>query len=81
MGIGVTGWSGQGMYTNAEHKVLYCTISRADVETIKSLVAEADAAAFVVIGQGHSASGGVWRARKPNKLQPEMPAPLTENNQ
>ena len=73
MGIGVTSWAGQGMYTKAEHSVLYCTISRADVETIKNLVSEVDAEAFVVIGQGHSASGGVWRARKTGNQKVEQP--------
>ncbi len=73
MGIGVTSWSGQGMYTKEQHSILYCTISRADVETIKSLVAEVDDNAFVVIGQGHSASGGVWRACKQNKNKAMQP--------
>ena len=79
MGIGVTSWTGQGMYTQAEHSVLYCTISRADVETIKNLVMEADEDAFVAIGQGHSASGGVWRAHKLRKDKRAKPVPTKDS--
>jgi len=62
MGIGVTHWQGTGMYTGAAQEVLFCTISRPDVETLKSLVYEIDPASFVVIGQGHQARGGTFSA-------------------
>ncbi len=61
LGIGVTAWAGRGMFTEAEHTVLFCTLSRPDVNTLKTIVAEADPHAFVVIGQGHQAKGGVLR--------------------
>ena len=61
LGIGVTAWVGRGMFTNAEHTVLFCTLNRPDVNTLKNVVAEADPHAFVVIGQGHQAKGGVFR--------------------
>ena len=61
LGTGVTAWAGRGMFTDAEHAVLFCTISRPDVNTLKTVVAEADPYAFVVIGQGHQARGGVLR--------------------
>ncbi|RMF00079.1 MAG: YitT family protein [Chloroflexi bacterium] len=61
MGIGVTGWEGRGMFTHAERTVLFCTISRPDVNSLKMIVAEADPHAFMVIGQGHQASGGMFR--------------------
>ena len=64
MGIGVTAWSGQGMYTDKDHAVLFCTISRPDVESLKVVVTEVNAHAFIVIGQGHQASGGVLKPRK-----------------
>ncbi|NUQ39260.1 MAG: YitT family protein [Caldilineales bacterium] len=61
MGIGVTRWTGQGMFTAEERSVLFCTVSRPDVKTLNTIVAEIDPAAFVVIGQGHSAHGGMLR--------------------
>jgi uncharacterized membrane-anchored protein YitT (DUF2179 family) len=64
MGIGVTAWQGQGMYTDHEHTVLFCTISRPDVETLRSVITEVDSKAFIVIGQGHQSSGGVLKQRK-----------------
>ncbi len=77
LGIGVTAWAGRGMFTEAEHTVLFCTLSRPDVNTLKNIVAEADPHAFVVIGQGHQAKGGVLRQfpTKPNSsLATESPA-------
>ncbi|WP_374688694.1 YitT family protein [Promineifilum sp.] len=59
--VGVTRWSGEGMYTQAEHTILFCTVTRPDVELLRQVVAEIDPAAFVVIGQGHQTSGGVVR--------------------
>lgn len=67
LGIGVTAWSGRGMFTEAEHTVLFCTLSRPDVNSLKNIVAEVDPHAFVVIGQGHQARGGVLRHFRANK--------------
>lgn len=58
MGVGVTAWSGRGMFTEAERTILFCTINRPDVSTLKWVVAEIDPRAFVVIGEGHQVRGG-----------------------
>lgn len=58
-GLGVTGWQGQGMFTNENRAVLFCTVRRPDVEGLRSAVLETDPKAFLVIGQGHQAQGGV----------------------
>lgn len=70
MGIGVTAWQGQGMYTDKEHTVLFCTISRPDVETLRSVITEVDDKAFIVIGQGHQSSGGVLKQPRAAKKSP-----------
>lgn len=57
MGRGVTAWEGKGMFTQQPHSVLFVTVGRAQVDTLRQLVLSADAAAFVVIGQGHTAYG------------------------
>lgn len=61
---GVTILSGKGGYTGAERPVLYCVVTRAEVIQIKSIVKEADPAAFIVIGQAHEALGEGFRALK-----------------
>jgi len=62
IGIGVTTWPAQGEFTGATHAVLFCTVGRPDVNALRSIVTGADPSAFVVVGQGHQASGGVVRA-------------------
>lgn len=74
LGLGVTAWPAQGMFTEAQHTVLFCTVNRPDVNALKSAVREVDARAFVVIGHGHQASGGVLR-RSRSVSAPEEPDP------
>lgn len=61
LGVGVTRWAGEGMYTQEERTILFCTVTRPDVEVLHVVVEEIDPAAFVVIGQGHQAKGGMVR--------------------
>lgn len=66
-GIGVTAWPAQGMFTGSAHMVLFCTISRPDANSLRSVVAEVDPKAFVVVGHGHQASGGVLGQENPHR--------------
>jgi len=75
LGVGATSWAGRGMFTDAERTVLFCTVSRPEVETLKSIVSEIDPKAFIVIGQGHQTKGGVLRPGKRPKLPPDQNAP------
>jgi len=68
---GVTGWDGKGMFTGQPHTILYVTVSRAQVNELRRLVRQADANAFVVIGQGHSAYGQGFKDLGPG--QPAEP--------
>ncbi|MBT8374096.1 MAG: YitT family protein [Deltaproteobacteria bacterium] len=61
MGIGVTSWTGKGMYTHTEHTTLFCALKRPDVKILTSIVNEVDPRSFVVIMQGHQAMGGRLR--------------------
>lgn len=65
LGIGVTAWTGQGMFTTEQRSVLFCTINRPDVNSLKTVITEVDPHAFVVIGHGQQATGGVLRQPKP----------------
>ena len=61
LGVGVTSWSAQGMFTKDERSILFCTVIRSDANTLKSIISDIDADAFIVIGQGHQARGGMLR--------------------
>lgn len=61
LGVGLTAWTGEGVYTGAERTILFCTVTRPDVPVLKSAVTEIDPNAFVVIGQGHESKGGIVR--------------------
>lgn len=66
LGLGVTGWPARGMFTEQEHTFLFCTINRPDMHILRQVVIDIDPHAFVVIGHGHQAIGGVL----PRNFQP-----------
>jgi uncharacterized membrane-anchored protein YitT (DUF2179 family) len=70
--VGVTRWTGEGMYTAEEHAILFCTVTRPDVTSLKAAVTEIDPQAFVVVGQGHQATGGLV---KPSDINAKRPRP------
>jgi uncharacterized membrane-anchored protein YitT (DUF2179 family) len=61
---GVTILSGTGGYTNSDRPVLYCVITRSEVNQLKQLVKETDPKAFMVIGVAHEALGEGFRPFK-----------------
>lgn len=61
---GVTILSGTGGYTSADRPVLYCVITRAEVNQLKQLVKEIDPKAFMVIGVAHEALGEGFKPLK-----------------
>jgi len=54
---GVTIIPGTGGYTGQNRSLLYCVLTRAEVNLLKTIVMEADPDAFMVIGQAHEALG------------------------
>jgi uncharacterized membrane-anchored protein YitT (DUF2179 family) len=58
--LGVTAWPAEGMFTEVQHAVLFCTVSRPQARALQRVVTAADPTAFLVVGQGHQASGGVF---------------------
>jgi uncharacterized membrane-anchored protein YitT (DUF2179 family) len=62
---GVTMWPGVGMYSNEDRPVLFCTVTRAEVNPLKAIIREADPAAFVVIGEAHEALGEGFKPLRP----------------
>ncbi len=58
---GVTILEGTGAYTGNDRPVLYCVVTRAEVNQLKALVRDADPKAFMVIGVAHEALGEGFR--------------------
>jgi len=67
--IGITSWPATGMFSEKQHTVLYFVVSRPEVDALKSVVLNVDRQAFIVIGVGHHAIGGVYKqgTQTPNK--------------
>jgi uncharacterized membrane-anchored protein YitT (DUF2179 family) len=63
LGVGITGWQVQGMYTHATHMTLFCTVNRSEVNSLRAVALAADPTAFIVIGQGHQTNGGIVKAK------------------
>lgn len=63
MGRGVTILKGLGGFTETEQDVLFCVITRLEITRIKTIVAEWDDAAFVVMLPVGETSGGVVKRR------------------
>jgi len=61
---GVTILPGTGAYTDQSRPVLYCVLTRAEINILKSIVHEADPAAFMVIGQANEALGEGFKPLK-----------------
>ncbi len=61
MGVGVTAWTGKGMFSKMDHTTLFCVIKRPDVRILSSIVNQVDPKSFVVIMQGHQAMRGKLR--------------------
>lgn len=61
---GVTILSGTGGYTSSDRPVLYCVVTRAEVNQLKQLVKEIDPKAFMVIGVAHEALGEGFKPLK-----------------
>ena len=58
---GVTVLSATGAYTGANRPVLYCVVTRPEVNPLKALVRDQDPRAFMVIGSAHEALGEGFR--------------------
>lgn len=63
--LGMTAWPAEGMFTETQHAVLFCTVSRPYERSLRQVVAQADPDAFVVTGHGHQASGGMFGPPRP----------------
>jgi uncharacterized membrane-anchored protein YitT (DUF2179 family) len=77
--LGVTSWPAQGMFTKSRHTFLFCTVSRSDVNSFRNTILAEDPNAFVVIGHGHQAIGGVIGHLNSDNLEQDI-VPQEEEN-
>lgn len=60
---GVTLLHGEGGYTGEAKKVLYCVVTRLEVDKVKEIVLEKDESAFVTINAVHDIVGGRFKKK------------------
>jgi uncharacterized membrane-anchored protein YitT (DUF2179 family) len=58
---GVTILAGTGAYSGETRPVLYCVVTRSEIQSLKRIVHEADPEAFMVIGTAHEALGAGFK--------------------
>ncbi|MDN5344637.1 MAG: hypothetical protein PWQ18_748 [Clostridia bacterium] len=58
---GATGLAGRGLYTRQEREILLVVVQRSEVSRLKSLVAEIDPGAFVIVSNTHEVLGEGFR--------------------
>lgn len=61
---GVTLMSATGAYTGEARVVLYCVISRSELQMLKDIIHESDPRAFMVVGVAHEALGEGFQSFK-----------------
>ena len=61
---GMTILEGTGAYTGEARPVLYCVVTRSEVQQLKTIVQEVDPKAFIVIGMAHEALGEGFQSFK-----------------
>jgi len=54
---GVTILNGTGAFTGEARPVLYCVVTRSEIQQLKTIIHEADPRAFMVVGAAHEALG------------------------
>lgn len=63
LGRGVTYLSGEGAYTGNAKKVIYCVVTRLEVDRLKEIAYEKDENAFVTINPVHEIVGGRFKKK------------------
>ena len=63
LGRGVTLLHGAGGYTGESKEVLYCVVTRLEVDKLKEIVLEKDESAFVTINAVHDIVGGRFKKK------------------
>ena len=62
---GVTILPGTGAYTGQQRPVLYCVVTRSEINKVKAIIHEIDPEAFLIIGDAHEALGEGFKRLAP----------------
>jgi uncharacterized membrane-anchored protein YitT (DUF2179 family) len=63
LGRGVTVYKGRGGMSDAEQDILYCVVTRLEIGSVKRVVFEIDAKAFILVHALADVQGGVIKRR------------------
>ena len=63
---GVTILPGTGAYTGQQRPVLYCVVTRSEINKVKAIIHEIDPEAFLIIGDAHEALGEGFKRLVPS---------------
>ncbi|HMC03826.1 MAG TPA: YitT family protein, partial [Cellulomonadaceae bacterium] len=57
LGRGATGLEGRGLYSGQRREIIFCVVSRRQIDDLKTIVHTVDAQAFLIISDVHEALG------------------------
>lgn len=63
LGRGVTVFQGKGGFTEAAQEILFCAVTRLEIPRIRSLMADIDETAFIVMSPINDVHGGIIKKR------------------
>jgi len=75
LGRGISQWGVTGGYSDRNYTMLFCTVSRSQVQDLKAIVAEYDREAFLVVGVAQQAVGSFsfhrHAVQRKRRIEPE----------
>jgi uncharacterized membrane-anchored protein YitT (DUF2179 family) len=76
LGRGISYWEVTGGYSDRKYTMLFCTITRAQVQDLKAIVADNDPDAFLVVGVAQQAVGSFsFKRHNSRRHKPNPPSP------
>jgi uncharacterized membrane-anchored protein YitT (DUF2179 family) len=76
LGRGISYWEVTGGYSDRKYTMLFCTITRAQVQDLKAIVADNDPDAFLVVGVAQQAVGSFsFKRHNSRRHKPDPPSP------
>ncbi|MDD2557503.1 MAG: YitT family protein [Desulfuromonadaceae bacterium] len=80
LGRGISFWDVTGGYSNQNFTMLFCTITRSQVQDLKAIVADNDPDAFLVVGIAQQAVGSFsFKGHNSRTSRQKPPSPISSN--
>ncbi len=78
LGRGISYWEVTGGYSDRNYTMLFCTITRSQVQDLKAIVADNDPDAFLVVGVAQQAVGSFsFKRHNAGTRRPKPPPPIS----